>query len=98
MVTQTYWVTQKLPRICTVILRILLERLRDLQYIFAVTSGPPSKKNSFYVRRIKKNYHLLDNTDLDVKNKDVRKKKKNVKNKTKTKEHENIILNNLPDI
>ena len=44
------------------------------------------------------NCHLLDDTDLDVKNKDVRKKKKNVINKTKTKEHENVILNNLPDI
>ena len=38
----TYWVTQKLPRICTVILQICMGRLRDLQYIFAVTSGSSS--------------------------------------------------------
>ena len=33
-----YWVTQKLPQICTATLRIRIG-LRDLQYIFAVTSG-----------------------------------------------------------
>ena len=34
--------TQKLPQICTVILRILLGGFRDLPYIFAVTYGPSS--------------------------------------------------------
>ena len=39
--------TKKLPQICTVILlKSGLGRLRDLQYIFAVTSGSPSKKNA----------------------------------------------------
>mgnify|MGYP001211731601 CR=1 FL=1 len=38
-----YWMTQKLPQICTVLLcTSVLGRLRDLQYIFAVTSGSPS--------------------------------------------------------
>ena len=36
------WVTQKLPQICTVIFRICIGRLRDLQYILAVTSGSTS--------------------------------------------------------
>ena len=34
-----YWVTQKLPQMCTINLHI---RIRDLQYIYAVTSGSPS--------------------------------------------------------
>ena len=38
-VTQIYWVPQKLPQICTVILCICIGKVRDLQYIFAVTSG-----------------------------------------------------------
>ena len=38
----SYWVTQKLPQICTVICVSVLGRLRDLQYIFAVTSGSHS--------------------------------------------------------
>ena len=37
--------TQKLPQICTVIFVSVLGRLRDLQYIFAVTSGSPSISN-----------------------------------------------------
>ena len=41
-----YWVTQKVPQICIAILRIRkLGRLRDLQYIFAVTYKAPSKCN-----------------------------------------------------
>ena len=39
-----YWVAQKLPQICTVILRIRLGRLADLEYLFAVTSGSPSNR------------------------------------------------------
>ena len=34
--------TQKLPQICTVILRIRIGKVVDLQYIFVVTSGSPS--------------------------------------------------------
>ena len=37
-----YW---KLPQICNVILRIFSGKLRDLQYIYAVTSGSPSTRN-----------------------------------------------------
>ena len=37
-----YWVPQKLPQIFTVILCICIERLRDLQHIFAVTYGAQS--------------------------------------------------------
>ena len=42
----SYWVTQKL--ICTVILRICIGKVRDLQYIFAVTSGSPSTIHFMY--------------------------------------------------
>ena len=42
-----YWVTQTLSQICTVICVSVLGRLRDLQYIFAVSSGSPSITGSF---------------------------------------------------
>ena len=40
--SESYWVTQKLPQICTVILRICIGKLAWFAVIFAVTSGSPS--------------------------------------------------------
>ena len=37
-----YWVTQKLPQICTGILRTCIGKVACLQYIFAVISGTPT--------------------------------------------------------
>ena len=43
-VIQYYWVAQKLPQICTVILGICIGKVAcNLQYIFAVTSGSPTR-------------------------------------------------------
>ena len=47
--TINYWVTQKLPLIYTVISVSVLERLLDLQYMFAVTSGSPSMITAAYL-------------------------------------------------
>ena len=44
-----YWVTQKLPQICTVILRIRIGKVAWFAVYIAVTSGSPSKEQYLFI-------------------------------------------------